>query len=392
MLEIIVWFILTILVIFPVSYLFLQIVVGSLFLYFKQSDSYLVNDVNYKILMPAHNEELIIRNTLLKLKKELGNLDNILVVADNCNDKTALIARDCGACVLERSDNDLLGKGYALDAGIAELRKNKPSVVVVLDADCEISNKDLLKLISRCAKSNSVTQALYLMKAPDSSGVSAKLAEFAWMLKNKIRPAGLSFFDLGCQLQGSGMSFPWRIFEQVSFASGNLVEDLELGLTLNDLGERVLFEPDSQVLSYFPLSVSGVEEQRVRWEHGHLATVTSLPKILAKYIFSGKVGRFFTAFDVMIPPITLFIFYVFSLFFVSVFLVFIDLFFPVICLFLCISFVFLGVFFAWFFHGRNILSIFEMLFFIRESVKKINIYKRFFTDRKRNWVRTDRGD
>ena len=62
--------------------------------------------------------------------------DRLLVVADNCTDHTAAVARAAGAEVLERRDAERRGKGYALAAGVDTLRAGPPDVVVIVDADC----------------------------------------------------------------------------------------------------------------------------------------------------------------------------------------------------------------------------------------------------------------
>ena len=88
------------------------------------------------VLIPAHNEEAGLTETLKASQKGLYPFDRILVVADNCTDNTASIARRNGAEVIERNDPDHRGKGYALDFGVRQLEHNPPGCVVILDADC----------------------------------------------------------------------------------------------------------------------------------------------------------------------------------------------------------------------------------------------------------------
>jgi cellulose synthase/poly-beta-1,6-N-acetylglucosamine synthase-like glycosyltransferase len=67
------------------------------------------------VLIPAHNESAGIEATLRCLQAQLRAGDRVLVVADNCDDDTAAVARDAGAEVIERIDAIHRGKGFALD-------------------------------------------------------------------------------------------------------------------------------------------------------------------------------------------------------------------------------------------------------------------------------------
>ena len=105
------------------------------------------------ILIPAHNEALVIARTLQQLLSQLRPDDQLIVIADNCTDTTAQIVVALGATVLEREDSVNRGKGYALDFGIQYLASHPsevpPEVVVVVDADCWVESGSLDKLCDR---------------------------------------------------------------------------------------------------------------------------------------------------------------------------------------------------------------------------------------------------
>ena len=88
------------------------------------------------VVIPAHDEAAVIARTLESLKQSLREGIRILVVADNCTDATATLARECGVEVIERSDSKLRGKGHALACAADHLRGNAPAVFAVMDADC----------------------------------------------------------------------------------------------------------------------------------------------------------------------------------------------------------------------------------------------------------------
>ena len=142
------------------------------------------------VLVPAHNEALGIATALQTMLAQLGPQDRLLVVADNCSDDTAAIARQAGAEVVERSHATERGKGYALAFGVAHLHQQPPDMVVIVDADCELTPGALPALVRCAARHQRPAQALYLMCAPAGAGLGARLAEFAWRVRNWVRPAG----------------------------------------------------------------------------------------------------------------------------------------------------------------------------------------------------------
>ena len=223
------------------------------------------------VLVPAHNEEATISLTLEGICAQLRKTDKLIVVADNCEDKTADIAKKSGAIVLERFDIVNKGKGFALDFGVQFLAESSPDVVIFIDADC-IIGPDLIDHVSTLSVSkNRPIQALYLMKnRVTSPALSKRLAEFAWRIKNHARPLGLKLIGLPCHLMGSGIAIPMQQLCTVNLASANIVEDVQLGIDLTAAGYPPVYCPEVEVTSYFPDSEGAARSQRKRWEHGHI--------------------------------------------------------------------------------------------------------------------------
>ena len=189
---------------------------------------------SYKILVPAHNEAKIIGKTLGRLVDQLPEPkpENIILIADNCSDNTAEIARSYGVTVLERHNQADRGKGFALDFGIQHLKKpaNFSGIVVILDADCETTKLSLITLISTAQNKKLPAQMVYLMRTGGKSSIKQKIAGFAWMLKNKIRLMAMNALNLPVILTGTGMAFPWNALETVRLGNANIVEDMQLGI------------------------------------------------------------------------------------------------------------------------------------------------------------------
>jgi cellulose synthase/poly-beta-1,6-N-acetylglucosamine synthase-like glycosyltransferase len=258
------------------------------------------------VLVPAHDEGAGILATLASIKAQLVAGDRLLVVADNCSDDTAALARNAGAEVLVRHDELRRGKGYALDAGVRQLALDAPAIVVVVDADCLLAPHALERLACRCAQSGRPVQALYLMRAPAGSSLKTRIAEFAWAVKNRARALGLARAGLPCQLMGSGMAFPWALIEGAALASADLVEDLRLGLDFARERQAPLFCPEALVSSEFPVNAQGLQSQRTRWEHGHLAMLLrDGPRLLLAGVRTRNAGLCALTLDLCVPPLAL---------------------------------------------------------------------------------------
>jgi cellulose synthase/poly-beta-1,6-N-acetylglucosamine synthase-like glycosyltransferase len=259
------------------------------------------------VLVPAHNEGEALLPTVADIRRQLHSGDRLLIVADNCSDDTAATAAAAGAEVIERNDRARIGKGYALDRGIAHLTGYPPDIVVMIDADCRLADGVLTRLASVCSVTCRPVQALYVMTAPEESAINFRVAEFAWRVRNWVRPLGLSALDLPCQLMGTGMAFPWNVIRSADFTQGSIVEDLRLGIDLTLAGTPPIFCPSAVVSSRFPATVRGAETQRARWEQGHLAMiVAATPQLLYAAISRGNLGALALALDLAVPPLSFF--------------------------------------------------------------------------------------
>jgi cellulose synthase/poly-beta-1,6-N-acetylglucosamine synthase-like glycosyltransferase len=258
------------------------------------------------VLVPAHNEAFGIAATLHSIRAQLHQGDRLLVVADNCEDDTAAVARQHGAEVIERSDALLRGKGYALDAGVRHLAQAPCQVVIVVDADCLLRPYALGCLARTSFASGRPAQALYLMQLRPGAAAPTRVAAFAWTIKNWLRPLGWSRLGLPCQLMGTGMAFPWPLIAQAQLAHGHLVEDMKLGLDCADAGCPPVFCTEAIVTSTFPDNQQGSRTQRTRWEHGHLGTILhDGPRLLFKGLRTRNGTLLAMALDMCVPPLSL---------------------------------------------------------------------------------------
>lgn len=376
----------------PVVILFIQIIVS---LFSSKSKPFVIETrPRLLVLVPAHNESLNILPTLASVKSQLKHDDRVVVVADNCTDDTASVARSTNVEVVERTDAVKRGKGYALDFGIRFIESGTefPEVVVIVDADCLLEQGALDRLSQQAATRQVPIQALYLMHSPSGAGLKTKIAEFAWTVKNWARALGYSRLGLPCQLMGTGMAFPWSLIKKAELASGHIVEDLKLGLDFAYLSLAPHFCPTAKVTSTFPLNKDGIKSQRTRWEHGHLGMIVKEgPTLLWKSVKAFNIGMLVLVLDMCIPPLALLSLLVMILSMLGVILMVItDQHMPwilgTIPFFLLVT----SVMMAWWKFGRGILSFTDLAYIPVYILLKIPVYIKFIVKRQVNWVRSRR--
>lgn len=373
----------------PVSILLLQIVAAFFYKNKNIQDSTHNNErPSIAILMPAHNEALVIAESIHSIKQQLQSQDRLVVVADNCTDETATIATTCGATVIERFNQQERGKGYALDFGLQYLKANAPAVVIVVDADCIVHEHAISLLTAACVQSQRPMQALYLMESQPNPTLKARIAAFAWLVKNKVRPLGFGTLDLPCQLMGTGMAFLWNDISRVSLASGHIVEDMKLGTDLARLNKAPLFLHEALVTSVFPPSEAATNTQRARWEHGHLSVIMNeAPKLIAGAIKNKNVQMFGMACDLLIPPLAMLTLLCLIVFVLSILLANKLTLLLALALLGCLL---LAVLLAWIKFGKQIISFKQLCYAPIYALIKIPLYCKFFINRQVEWVRSKR--
>jgi cellulose synthase/poly-beta-1,6-N-acetylglucosamine synthase-like glycosyltransferase len=346
------------------------------------------------VLVPAHNESTALTPTIESVKSQLREGDRVLVVADNCTDDTSVVAASLGVEVIDRQDPVHIGKGYALDFGLKHLVRSPPEVLVIVDADCVFDQGSIDVLTRVCQAERRPVQALNLMKAPDGfSGL--ELAEFAWRVKNWVRPLGLRALGLPCQLTGTGMALPWEIVCLARLASGEIVEDLKLGLDLARAGTPPLFCPSARVVSYFPTSQEGIDSQKQRWQKGHLNMIGKLgPLTLLEGITNLNIGMTMLALDLTVPPLFLLALIESSLLWASMIAFWLgearwSLY---IVSTTSVSFAF-AIVFCWIKFGRDVVPGKKLLAAPLLFGKKLWFYRRIVFGRgvAQHWIRTDRS-
>ena len=239
----------------------------------------------FAIFVPAHNEERLLPELLSSLHQQdyPADLFDVYVVADNCSDTTAEVARHSNARVFERFNTSEIGKGYALNwllRQVSSAPDHRPSdAYIIFDADTIVDKRFLRVMDARLQAGNNVIQGYYAVRDPGQSwGVAIRYAALAVL--HYLRPLGRSIFGASAGLKGNGMCFRASLYEKTPW-SGSVTEDIEYHMNLILSGERVVFAPDARLEAEMPGSLQSSSTQNVRWESGRLqAAVTYVPRLL----------------------------------------------------------------------------------------------------------------
>ena len=353
----------------------------------------LAEEVKLAVLVPAHDEEDVIESTLEGIREQLRPQDRLLVVADNCSDSTAVVAGKKGAEVIERDDATKRGKGYALDFGIQFLKSNPPDVVVIMDADVQVGTNAIPTLARLAYRYQRPVQAKYILSLSGNAGYRAMLSAFAFLFKNYIRPLGLMRLGGGCLLTGTGMAFVWKDIASVKLASGNIVEDMQLGMDLAVGGSVPLYCPEALVTSDVAPSASAALKQRTRWEHGHFHTILrNTGWLYCEAIRQRKLDLALLGLELSVPPLASMVLLLGGGILLSLALHWLDLTSLGIVLIFCalLALLTVCVLASWFFFGRRVLSSRILLFIPVYILWKVPVYMQLVLRRKVGWIKTKR--
>jgi GT2 family glycosyltransferase len=262
--------------------------------------------VRFDVVVPAHDEE----HGIVRTVRSLFALDwprdrlRVMVVADNCSDRTAERAAAAGAEVLVRRDPARRGKGYALQHAFrAVLERGATDAVVVVDADAEVSPDLLSAFAARLERGAMAVQASSGVLNPDDSW-RTRLMAIALTLVGDVRSLGRERLRLSCGLRGIGMCLSVEALRRVPYAAFSLVEDAEYCVSLARAGIRVHFAWDGRVTSEISPAEEAARTQRLRWEDGRRALQRAEgPSLLREALRRRDRVLLELAIDLLVPPL-----------------------------------------------------------------------------------------
>jgi hypothetical protein len=261
--------------------------------------------LRFAVLIPAHNEQAALGRTLKTLVPTLGQKDWVLVVADNCTDNTAAVARHAGAEVIEHRNANKRGKGHAIDAALKHLQADPPDAVIFIDADCQVE-RDVVQLLGTAAVTmRRPAQAINLCEPESELDQLQAVADFGFRLNNIVRALGLFRMTGSCYLTGTGTALPWPLTYNLRDAGDQPVEGPQLGLALAVGGQPPLLVPEARVDSPVAIREQIIHRPNAAEKHGYLKSLLfHAPRLLVQGITQGRTDLIGLALDLAIPPVS----------------------------------------------------------------------------------------
>jgi cellulose synthase/poly-beta-1,6-N-acetylglucosamine synthase-like glycosyltransferase len=263
--------------------------------------------LRFDVIVPAHNEATVLEGVITSLRQLDWPADGfrILVVADNCTDTTAELARAAGAEVLVHHDANHRGKGHALDFAFQVSQAHGSAyAVVVVDADTEVSANLLEAFAARIENGAKVLQAHYDVLNSQTSW-RTRLMTIALASFHRVRSRAREHLQMSCGLRGNGWCITHRLLRQVPYRAYSLAEDIEYGIDLGLAGFRVHYVDEAHVAAMMVSGEQAARTQRQRWEdgRGQLIRSKTLPLLRAA---AGRGGRVCLdlALDLLVLPLS----------------------------------------------------------------------------------------
>ncbi len=256
------------------------------------------------ILIPAHNEALLISGTVKDalLQNYPSERCAVLVIADNCSDDTADLARQAGARVLERQGDP--GKGQGLHQALGLLMQEDWDAFVVMDADSRLHRDTLASINAALSGGSRALQIRYGVLNPTDS-IRTRAMELSTASFNALRPRGKAALGISAGINGNGFCISRETVAQVPYLAHSIVEDIEYHMLLLKAGIRVDFLDQVWVKAQMPVGGRGSEVQRVRWERGRVATIRAYAPGLFQALRQGQRHALDGLIDVLMPPVSL---------------------------------------------------------------------------------------
>lgn len=226
-------------------------------------------------LIPAHDEESMISDCLRSLQRLAYPPDRfaVIVVADNCRDRTAELARQHHARVLERHDEQNRGKPYAIAWALDQIDLSDHDAVIIVDADA-IVDPDFARELSASGPLTAIAaQAYHDVRNPGEhpmTRMAAVLARAYYEFSFPLKQRG----GLNVPLTGPGMTLGSDLLRRHGWKAFSICEDIEVYTQLTAAGERTIGAPRARVYSQEARSLRQASTQRQRWRGGRLAVLS----------------------------------------------------------------------------------------------------------------------
>ena len=267
----------------------------------------LVAKKNHKfaVVISARNESAVIGQLIhsIKVQNYPSELIDVFVIADNCTDNTADVAREAGATVFPRFNSEQVGKGYALDYGfnviLSQYADRGYEAYFVFDAD-NVLDVNYFREMNKTFDNGAVASTSYRnSKNYDSNWISAGYA--VWFLREAkfLNQARLTL-NTSCAISGTGFFISAKVIERNGGWKWHLLtEDIEFSANSILEGERISYTPTAILYDEQPITFRDSWNQRFRWAKGFYQVFWHYGARLAKGIVTNPKGSRFACYDML---------------------------------------------------------------------------------------------
>ncbi len=259
----------------------------------------------FAVLICARNEENVISDLIESIHRQTydRNFVRIFVMADNCTDRTANVARNAGAIVYRRNNTQLIGKGYALESLLESIKRDYPKNYFdgyfVFDADNVLDKNYISEMNKTFSDGYDIITSYRNSKNYGDNWISAGYS--LWFLReSRYLNHARMLLNTSCAVSGTGFFFSSRILEKNGGWKFHLLtEDIEFTVHNIVNGEKVAFCPRAFLYDEQPTSFRQSWRQRMRWAKGYLQVFKNYGKDLAMGIIKGNFSCFDMAMAIM---------------------------------------------------------------------------------------------
>ncbi len=286
---------------------YLLVLAGAYFVVQKRSAGSVDPFNRFAILVPAHNEELLIGT----LCKSLLQIDypkekfQIFFIADNCNDGTANICRQYPVQVLERNEPGHGGKGQALDWGLRQIDLKKFDAVFIVDADNFVDAFILLELSKLLNQGEQAIQCYNAVGNRDDSWFT-QLLYVSRIIGNQLYHESKYRLGLSSYLMGNGICFRAELLQKKGWTAFSEGEDWEYYAQLVEDNVKIAFALNAKVFHQESRSLNQATSQRLRWSSGRFTIAKTLGlRLFLKGIREKNWKMFDASFPLIFPNYSL---------------------------------------------------------------------------------------
>ena len=280
-------------IVWIITFFWLYQLLISVCSFVKLKDKPMIVNKNHKFMaiIPAHNEEAVIQNLIESLKKQdyPEELFDIYVIADNCTDRTKVIAKNAGAIVYERNDENGKTKGHALQWFLAKKIEEDADydAFCVFDADNIVDKNFIKNMNKKLCQGEEVVQGYRDIKNPTDSWIASGYAIFYWMMNRFYH---LARYNLGLStlINGTGFMVKFDVVKPNGWKTYTLTEDIEFSLQRIACGNKLGWATDAIVYDEQPVGFRQSWSQRSRWTVGHIQCMERYTKKLGNAVKKNK--------------------------------------------------------------------------------------------------------